>query len=290
MRSWSSTVLSAYTGLFLIFMFAPLALLVAASFNDVSPPSVIDWRGFTTKWYTFFFDDEAVLREDQVLRSLDRDAFVGCLGNSFQIATIVTPLALLFGLAGAVMLTRWRTRFNGVLWWVLLSPILAPGVILGLSAFVFYDNATAVLGVDPGAAGVNEGIVSISIAMITYVSSFAMLIIMARLQRQPVEHEEAARDLGAGPFRVFRRITLPFLAPALFSAAVITFMATIENYNTTFFASGGRACTFATHIGSMVRQPAGHPPIINAVGTVIIVITILAATAFALAKRSEQKR
>lgn len=278
MRSTSSFLLSVYTGLFLVFMFAPLLLLVVASFNDVSPPSVLEWRGFTWKWYAFFWEDEALLRADPVLRALDRDRFVDCLQNSFIVAAVTTPSALIFGLSGAVMLTRWRARLNGVLWWILLSPILAPGVILGLSALVFW-----------GELGVDAGLATIIIAMTTYVSGFSMLIIMARLQRQPIEHEEAALDLGAGPFRVFRRITLPFLAPALISAGVITFMAVIENFNTTMFAKGG-ACTFSTEIGAMVRNPNGHPPVINAVGAVIILLTIAFATMHALSARAEKAR
>ncbi|MEY8879853.1 hypothetical protein [Donghicola sp. XS_ASV15] len=74
------------------------------------------------------------LRTDDVLRALDRDRLMGCLGNSFRISFIVVPMSLLLGLAGAVFLTRWQSRFNSVLWWVLLSPMLAPGVVLGLSS------------------------------------------------------------------------------------------------------------------------------------------------------------
>ncbi|MCI4664850.1 MAG: ABC transporter permease [Neomegalonema sp.] len=278
MKSTSSFILSAYIGLFLVFMFAPLILMVVASFNDISPPSVTEWRGFTWKWYAFFWTDAATLRADPVLRALDRDKFVGCLQNSLIIAGVVTPAALVFGLSGAIILTRWQSRLNGLLWWILLSPILAPGVILGLSALVFWSSL-----------GVDAGLFTIIIAMTTYVSGFSMLIIMARLQRQPVEQEEAALDLGAGPMRVFRRVTLPFLTPALLSAAVITFMAVIENFNTTMFSKGG-ACTFATEIGSMVRNPNGHPPVINAVGAIVILLTIIAATVHAFARRAEKRR
>jgi spermidine/putrescine transport system permease protein len=154
-----------------------------------------------------------------------------------------------------------------VLWWVLLSPMLAPGIVLGLSALVFW-----------GRLGVNAGLFTIIMAQTTFVAGYPMLVLMARLQRQPVELEEAALDLGASPFRVFWRLTLPYLAPALISAGVIAFMASMENYNTTMFAKGG-SCTFATEIGAMGRNPNGHPPVINAVGTIIIVLTVLAATA-----------
>ena len=266
-RRWLSAdgVLTAYTWAFLCFMFAPLLLMVLSSVNDTSPPSVTDWQGLTGKWYAFFWMPEAELRADPVLRALDRGRFVGGFGNSLLIAAAVVPLSLLLGLAGAVLLTRWRARANGVLWWVLLSPMLAPGIVLGLSALVFW-----------GRLGVNAGLFTIIMAQTTFVAGYPMLILMARLQRQPIELEEAALDLGATPFRVFWRLTLPFLMPALVSAGVIAFMASIENYNTTMFAKGG-ACTFATEIGAMARNPNGHPPVINAVGTIIIALTVAGA-------------
>lgn len=271
----ANRLLSIYTWAFLAFMFGPLVLMILSSFNDASPPSVTDWQGLTGKWYAFFWRPEEVLRADPALRALDRERFVGCFGNSLSVAGVVVPLSLILGLAGAVLLTRWRARVNGLLWWVLLSPMLAPGIVLGLSALVFW-----------GRLGVNAGLFTIIMAQTTFIAGYPMLILMARLQRQPVELEEAALDLGATPLRVFRRLTLPYLAPALASAAVIAFMASMENYNTTMFAKGG-SCTFAAEIGAMARNPNGHPPVINAVGTVIILITVLAATAHTLLSRRE---
>lgn len=271
----SNRLLNLFTVAFLLFMFTPLILMVVSSFNDVSPPSVTDWRGFTLKWYQFFWMPVEELRADPVLRALDRDRFIGCFGNSLWVMAVVVPVSLLLGLAGAVMLTRWQSRANGLLWWVLLSPMLAPGIVLGLSALVFW-----------GRIGVDAGLFTIIAAQVTFVAGYPMLILMARLQRQPVELEEAALDLGASPLRVFFRITLPFLAPALASAAVIAGLASLENYNTTMFAKGG-ACTLATEIGAMARNPNGHPPVINAVGTVIIVLTVALSVAHALLKRRE---
>ncbi|SMH44410.1 ABC transporter permease [Maritimibacter sp. HL-12] len=273
----SHRILTLYTWAFLAFMFAPLLLMIVASFNDASPPSVTDWQGLTFKWYEFFWMDTSTIREDPVLRALDRGRFGGCFGNSLYVAAWVVPLSLVLGLAGAVLLTRWRSRFNGVLWWVLLSPMLAPGVVLGISALVFWNRL-----------GVDAGLFTIIAAQVTFIAAYPMLILMARLQRQPVELEEAALDLGATPFRVFRRLTLPYLFPALASAAVIAFMASMENYNTTMFAKGG-SCTFATEIGAMARNPNGHPPVINAVGTVIILITVAAATLHTVLARREMR-
>ena len=271
-------LLSAYTWAFLVFMFLPLLLMILSSFNDTSPPSVTEWQGFTTKWYAFFWMPEEALRADPVLRALDRGRFVSCFGNSLYVAAMVVPLSLMLGLAGAVLLTRWRSRANSALWWVLLSPMLVPGIVLGLSALVFWSRM-----------GVDAGLFTIVMAQTTFIAGYPMLILMARLQRQPVELEEAALDLGATPFRVFRRLTLPYLAPALASAAVIALMASMENYNTTMFAKGG-ACTFATEIGAMARNPNGHPPVINAVGTVIIALTVAGALLHTFLSRRETGR
>ena len=255
-------LLNIYIGFFLVFMFSPLLLMIVTSFNDMSPPSVTDWGGTTLKWYEFFWLPESELRQDPVLRVLDRDRFGMCFVNSLQIAAIVVPLSLVLGLSGAIVLVRWQSRANGLLWWILLSPMLAPGIVLGLSALIFW-----------GELGVNAGLFTIMMAQLTFTAGYPLLIILARLQRLPVQLEEAARDLGASPLRTFYRITLPYLRPALVSAAVITFLASMENYNTTMFAKGG-SCTFATEIGAMSRNPNGHPPIINAVGTIIILLTI----------------
>ena len=255
-------LLNIYIGFFLVFMFSPLLLMIVTSFNDMSPPSVTDWGGTTLKWYEFFWVPESELRQDPILRVLDRDRFGMCFVNSLQIAAIVVPLSLVLGLSGAIVLVRWQSRANGLLWWVLLSPMLAPGIVLGLSALIFW-----------GELGVNAGLFTIMMAQLTFTASYPLLIILARLQRLPVQLEEAARDLGASPLRTFYRITLPYLRPALVSAAVITFLASMENYNTTMFAKGG-SCTFATEIGAMSRNPNGHPPVINAVGTIIILLTM----------------
>lgn len=273
----SNRVLNIYTGAFLAFMFAPLILMIATSFNDASPPTITDWEGLTGKWYSFFWVPIDQLRADPVLRALDRDRFIACFGDSLRVSAVVVPLSLILGLSGAVLLTRWRAKANGLLWWVLLSPLLAPGVVLGLSALVFW-----------GRLGVGAGLFTIIMAQTTFIAGYPMLILMARLQRQPVELEEAALDLGASPLRVFRRITLPFLAPALATAGVIALLASMENYKTTMFAKDG-ACTFATEIGAMARNPNGHPPVINAVGTVIIALTVAAATVHAILSRREAR-
>ena len=274
-RMGSSLVLDIYTAVFLIIIFAPMLMMFIASFNETSPPNVMEWAGTTTKWYRYFWMSEAEIAADPVLRSFDRDTFVGCAVNSLIVAAGVVPLSLLLGLSGAVFLTKLRTRFNGFVSWLLLSPMLMPGITLGLSTMIYW-----------GTVGVNPGLFTATMAMTSFVATLPLLIIMGRLQRQDPSLEEAALDLGASPTYTFWRVTLPFLAPALGVSAVLAFLMTVENYNTTKF-SIGTECTLSTHIGDMVRNPAGHPPLINVVGTVVIFLTIAAAVLHTVLARRE---
>jgi spermidine/putrescine transport system permease protein len=112
-----------------------------------------------------------------------------------------------------------------------------------------------------------------------------MLMFMARLQRQDATLEEAARDLGATPLQAFRRITLPFLRPTIATAAVIAFLQSFENYNTTMFAIGGQH-TLVTEIGSRMRF--GLSPVVNVIGILFIIATITCAVVWAILKERER--
>jgi spermidine/putrescine transport system permease protein len=114
-----------------------------------------------------------------------------------------------------------------------------------------------------------------------------MLLFIARLERQDLALAEAAFDLGATHAQVFRRITLPFLMPTIATAAVIAFLQSFENYNTTIFSIGG-SHTLVTEIGSRMRF--GLSPAVNVLGTIFVVLTIVFAAGFALLRRREEPR
>ena len=196
-RTGSNLVLNIYTAFFLLIIFAPMVMMVIASFNETSPPNVMEWAGTTFKWYEYFWMSDAEIAADPILRNFDRGAFVGCAVNSLVVAAGVVPLSLLLGLAGAVFLTKLRTRFNGFVSWLLLSPMLMPGITLGLSTMIYW-----------GTVGVNPGLFTATMAMTSFVATVPMLIIMGRLQRQDASLEEAALDLGASPTYTFWRVTL----------------------------------------------------------------------------------
>lgn len=244
-------LLNAYVALFLLYMILPLAVMVAAAFNDYSDPSVTQWRGATLRWFGALANDQRML--------------IG-LRNSFLIALIVIILSLPIGLAGALMLMRIQSRARGFLYALMVSPILTPGIILGISTLVFWRNV-----------GVAGGVVLAAFAQTTFIAAYCMLIFLARLQRFDATQVEAALDLGASQSMVFRRILLPFLAPSAATAAAVAFLQSFENYNTTVFSIGGD-WTLVTEIGSRFRF--GLTPAVNAIGVIFVALTIAMAALY----------
>ncbi len=272
--NWSGFVLNLYLGVFFLYLFVPLGIMVLAAFNANNTPSATDWQGFTLDWFTGRFDDGGNLE----VRGLLQDArFLQGLWHSLLIALGVIVISIPLGLSGALLLTRLESRANTLLYTLMVSPILMPGIVLGVSTMIFWRDMF----------GVEAGLFTAMIAQSVFISSFCMLMFTARLQRQDRILEEAGLDLGASPFLVFRRITLPFLMPTIATAAVIAFLQSIENYNTTFFAIGG-SWTLVTEIGARMRF--GLSPVVNVIGVIFVVITIMAAIAYVMTKRRAQAR
>ncbi|WP_226579389.1 ABC transporter permease [Acuticoccus sediminis] len=253
-RDWSDAVLGAYLLVFFAFMFAPLLIMVGAAFNDYPTPSITEWRGFTLRWFIELPQDARMMQG---------------LWNSLMVAAGVLAIAIPLGLSGALVLSRLSSRATGLLYAILVSPMLTPGIILGITTMIFWRDLF----------GVQAGLFTAMVAQASFISSYVLLMFMARLSRQDRTLEEAAADLGASPFFTFRRITLPFLMPTIGTAALIALLQSIENYNTTFFAIGPD-WTLVTEIGSRMRF--GLSPIINAVGVIFITITVIAAATWAL--------
>jgi spermidine/putrescine transport system permease protein len=259
-RRWGEAVLNLYIVVFFVYLFAPLLVMSLAAFNDFQYPSVTQWRGWTLRWF-------GELARDVRLQQ--------GLVNSLLIAVGVIAISLPCGLAGALILTRLESRWNGLLYGILVSPILTPGIILGISTLILWRNV-----------GVPGGLFLACVAQSSFIASYCMLLCMARLQRQDRTLEEAALDLGASNLLVFRRITLPFLAPTIATAAVIGLLQSIENYNTTVFAIGGQ-WTLVTEIGSRFRF--GLTPVINVIGVIFVAITIVCAVIWTLLRQRERR-
>ena len=214
---------SMYMIAFMAYMLAPLAIMAAASFNVSSIPTISPWKGFTMEWFSILFRDRILW-----------DATL----NSIIIAVGVILLAVPTGLAGALLLMQMQSKSRNLLYAILISPILTPGVIVGISTLIFWNKL-----------GVSGGLFLSVIGQTSFIASFCMLIFMARLQRFDQSLEEAALDLGASQQQVFFKVTLPFLRPTVLTAIGISFLQSFENYNTTLFVIGAKNTMTMRKIG-----------------------------------------
>ncbi|WP_321341205.1 ABC transporter permease [Breoghania sp.] len=248
----------SYSLFFFAFLFGPLIIMVVTAFNSSSFPRITPWECFTTDWFGVLVGNSRLM---------------GGLGTSVIIGIGVVALAVPIGLAGALALSELSPRLRATLYTVLITPILIPGVVLGISTIVFWGLVGRAFGEDYASAFYN-GLFLTLIGQVTFISAYAMLIFSARLQRFDPTLTEAALDLGATPGQCFRKILLPFLKPAIGSAAFLTLLASFENYNTTVFTILSDS-TFTTALASKVRL--GTDPSLSALAVIIIGLTLMGA-------------
>ncbi len=257
--------------MFFAYLFGPLIIMGITAFNSSAFPRVAPWECFTVEWFSKLADDT------RLLTGVKNSVFIG-LG--------VVCLAVPLGLAGALMLTQVKERVRPWYYTVVISPILVPGVVLGISTLLFWDRVGVMFGATRSSIFYNGYFLTI-IGQSTFIAAYTMLVFISRLQRFETVQEEAALDLGATHWQTFRKILLPFLRPAIGSAAVLAFLASFENYNTTVFTAISTS-TITTVLASKVRY--GIDPSISALAVVIVAITLIGAAVFEVFKRRELKR
>ncbi|MDH3694710.1 MAG: ABC transporter permease subunit, partial [Gammaproteobacteria bacterium] len=184
---------------------------------------------------------------------------------------------------GALMLTQVKERVRPWYYTIVISPILVPGVVLGISTLLFWDRVGQMFGASRESIFYNGFFLTI-IGQATFISAYTMLVFISRLQRFDTAQEEAALDLGATHVQTFRKILLPFLKPAIASAGVLAFLASFENYNTTVFTIISES-TLTTFLAAKVRH--GINPSISALAVAIVVITLFGAVLHEVYKRRE---
>jgi spermidine/putrescine transport system permease protein len=265
MGAFGRVMFAVYVAVFFLYLLGPLAVMGVSAFNTPEYPQVWPFEGFTLSWFDALF--------------ADRDLMYG-LQTSLWIGVLVVLVSVPIGLAGAIVMTQINARLRSTYYLIVVSPVLTPGIIIGISTVVFWRQLTTVTGM----RFMYDGIILTVLGQSSFISAFCMLVILARLQRFDRAQEEAALDLGASYPQVFFHILLPFLKPALFSAAILAFLSSFENYNTTTFAILSDK-TLTTVLAGRVRQ--GSTPAISALAVIIVAATVLGAIAYEVWKRRE---
>ncbi|MCG8492640.1 MAG: ABC transporter permease [Sneathiellales bacterium] len=258
-----------YILLFFGYLFGPLLLMGVTAFNATSFPQVTPWEGFTTAWFV------QLLQDDQMIDGLTNSLWIG-LG----VVCISVPI----GLAAALMMTQIYERVRPYYYMVVVSPVLTPGVILGISTLVFWDRMGTAVNAEYESLFYNGMWLTI-VGQSTFISAYCMLVFLARLARFDKTQEEAALDLGATHVQVFWKILIPFLRPAIFSAAVLAFLTSFENYNTTVFTIQAES-TLTTVLAGKVRM--GTQPDLSALAVIIIAVTLTGALVHEFLKQKER--
>lgn len=250
------------------FLYVPIALLVIYSFNASRLVAV--WAGFSTRWYGTLMTD---------------DQFRNAAATSLEVAAMAATLALVLGTSAGFALARF-TRFPGrkLFSFALLAPLVVPEIILGLSLLLFF---VALAGVTGWPAG--RGVMTITIAHATFGASFVAVLVRAQLAASDRSLEEAALDLGARPWVVLARVTLPGIRPALVSGWLLAFTLSLDDLVVASFVTGPSATTLPMAVFSSVRL--GVSPEVNALATLFLAIVLtLVALAFGLIARHEARR
>lgn len=235
-----------------IFLYAPLLVLIAFSFNDSRRTT--KWVGFTLDWYGKAFADREL---------------IAALGNSLAIAAVSTVFALGLGTLAAIAL--WRFRFPGrtLVDGGFTLPIVAPEICMGVAMLIFFARVMPW----PAGAPWPLSLGPIIISHVAFSFPFVAVIVRARLASFNVEMEEAARDLGAGPWRALWDVVIPHLRPALLAGALLAFTLSLDDFVITFFTAGPDTVTFPVKVYSMMRFSV--TPKVNAISTVLLVLTVL---------------
>ena len=250
----------------LLFLYTPIIVLIIFSFND-SRRNIV-WKGFTLKYYKKMFSNEILL-----------EAFL----NSIVIALITTILSLMLGVLTAILLWRFQFPLKSLYQGMIMIPVIVPEICIGIAFLVFFNWI----------GWPSDLIWPLSLAKIIFAHSlfcfpFVAIVIRAKLVSLNRECEEAAKDLGANAWHVYRDIWFPHLKPSLIAGGLLAFTLSLDDFVITFFTSGPETTTLPIKIYSMVRFSV--TPEVNAASTVLIVVTILSVcTAIFLQKERLKK-
>lgn len=253
----------------LVFLYAPIVVLVIFSFNDSRRGGNVIWRGFTTDYY---------------VKAFNNDSLMEAFANSLTIAFVCTIVSVILGALTAVMLWRFRFPFKAGFEGAVALPIVIPEICMGVAMMVFF--ARSGISVPPD-WGYPWNLGNITIAHIAFSFPFVAMVVRARLANFNRELEESAKDLGATEWQVFRDILIPHMRPGLVAGGLLAFTLSLDDFVITFFTSGPDTVTFPVKVYSMVRFSV--TPEVNAASTVLILITLV-LTALAIWLQNREKK
>ena len=239
--------LALYTISYLAFIYLPVLVIPLFSFND-SIYIAFPLKGFTLQWYDNLFNGSPGLIE--------------ALGNSVRVAGLVSVISTAFGLLAAKAVTRYYMPGKGAIVSFILTPLVIPGIVVGIALLVLLNNA-----------GVKLSLFSVGLGHMLVCVPFAMVVLISRLEGFDKGYEEAALDLGENPWGVFWRVTFPLALPGIIASVLLTFTISFDEFILAFFLAGSDV-TLPVYIWSQLRFPSRLPSVL-ALGTIILMASFV---------------
>lgn len=259
--------LALITWLYILWSILPVLVAVRISFNSGKSRST--FQSPSMRWY--WEDPASVWRSDELQTAL---------GNTLKLAALTMLLATPLGVAMAIGLQRWRGRVSRGANNLMLLPLVTPEIVVGVSLFLVFTQLYTV---------VPRGFTTQMLGHVTFTISYVVIIVRGRLLSIGGQFEEAARDLGATRLQAMRMVLLPQLGPAIFASLMVVFATSVDDFViSSFLSTGAGTETVPIKIYSTARAAA--TPNVNALATVMLVITLVAVGVAALAMRASSRR
>lgn len=246
---FSRKMIGIITGGCFIFLYAPILIVIINAFNQSRLGYT--WEGFTFDWF---------------IRLYENQTLVDALKNSIIVASFSSLLASFLGTAAAVGLVRGSLAYKKLFSGLIKLPLIIPDLVLGISSLMLFTIISFPLGIE-----------SIVIAHTTFCTSFVTLVVSAKLVSLNKNIELAAIDLGASPWQVFFKVTLPQVSPSIFSGALLAFTLSLDDYVISSFTAGVGGTTLPIRVYSMIKF--GVTPEVSALSVVLLILSLIIALA-----------
>ena len=247
-----------YLGVIFFLMYLPIVMVVIFSFNESKLP--VRFTGFSLKWYQELFAD---------------DALIEALGNSLILGVSSCLVSAVIGTLGAVGLSRIHWKSKGALEYLSILPLMIPEIILGMVLMAFFYMLKLPFGM-----------LTLLIGHTVFCVPYILMEVRARLAGLDPALEEAARDLGAGPFRAFWDIILPLIAPAVLSGSLLAFAMSMDDVVISIFINGPRLSTLPIKVYTQLKT--GVSPKINALCTIMLAVSLVGIAVSVLVGRRKK--
>ncbi|MGN0169677.1 MAG: ABC transporter permease [Lachnospiraceae bacterium] len=251
---------TVYACLVYLFLYLPIAVVIAFSFNT-SKMNVV-FEGFTFDWYVSMWSNTLLM---QAFR------------NTIVVAFASTVISTVLGTLCAVGLNRFEFKLKGLISSSLYIPIVIPELVFAIAMLILFSSVN-----------ITMNMATLIISHVTFSMPFVVITVRSRMAGFDQSIEEAARDLGANEFRTFWRVTLPMIAPGVMSGAMLALTLSLDDVVVSFFTAGVNSQTLPLRILSMVKK--GISPDVNALSTLLILGSLLLLVGNTLLQNYLEKR